>query len=72
MLFRSSEYDARPAQYTTPQTKPLSEKITEALNRKPLSDEEIYKLASETANTFNGDVHVLRLARAIEKAHGIK
>ena len=62
--------------YTAPQTKPLSEKITEALNRKPLSDEEIMKLLNgithnpaEVETSFDYEI---RIARSIEEAHGIK
>ena len=68
--------EINPAEIHTcsPQTKPLSEKITEALNRKPLSDEEIHMLIGLHIPVFNEPKYddLIKFARAIEERHGIK
>ena len=60
----------------------LSQQITQALDRKPLSDEEIYELWCEADNTEllpemrmkDGSINyiITTFARAIEERHGIK
>ena len=41
-----------------------------AAQRKPLTDEEIWQIATDC--TIGGDLHADKFARAIEAAHGIK
>ena len=48
----------------------LSQQITQALNRKSLSEEEINKLYLEHGNSEWG--WQIKFARAIEERHGIK
>jgi len=50
--------------YTTPQAQPAQ--------RKPLTDEEIFELASEHQDWDRNLIRVRSFARAIEAAHGIK
>ena len=69
--------EINPAEIHTcsPQTKPLSEKITEALNRKPLSDEDVWQVGRTLGYEFtnkNPNNVFLQFARAIEERHGIK
>lgn len=46
--------------------------VTEMATRKPLTDDEVMLLANESSTQYWGtEAHILRLARSIERAHGI-
>jgi len=50
----------------------LSEQITEALNRKPITEEELDKILESLDVYINTHAGVVQFVRAIEAHHGIK
>ena len=50
----------------------LSEQITEALNRKPITEEELDKILESLDVYYNTHAWVVQFVRAIEAHHGIK
>ena len=50
----------------------LSKQITEALNRKPITEEELDKILESLDVYINTHAGVVQFVRAIEAHHGIK
>ena len=51
---------------------PLSDKITQALDRKPMTEDELDRILESLDVYYNTHAGVMQLLRAIEAHHGIK
>jgi hypothetical protein len=51
---------------------PLSDKITQALDRKPITEDELDRILESLDVYYNTHAGVVQFVRAIEAHHGIK
>ena len=51
---------------------PLSDKITQALDRKPMTEDELDRILESLDVSINTHAGVMQFLRAIEAHHGIK